>query len=141
MLHKSIIGMVTLLTVVVLAAGCATTAKAPGDKAQIAEMLQQWKAAFVKNDISQIMTFYADDFMSKGRDKAAAVPFLREIMQDGVKNDIRVVVEYATITVNGDTATVLPIALSRREGSNTMQLDLAKKGGRWLIVGMAAKGW
>ena len=139
---KSLLSRVGVcLIAVVLAAGCATTSNGASDKAQISELLAKWKQALLSNNLDQIMSLYSEDFLSSGRDKAAAAPYLKEAMEEGAAKDVRINVEDATIMIKGDKASVLPIALSRRDGANSMRLDLAKENGRWMIVGMEGKRW
>jgi ketosteroid isomerase-like protein len=131
----------TLLPVLVFLAvtDCATVAKAPDDRAQVMAVAQQWKQGLLANDISRVMSFYADTFTSEFGNKAAIKEIMAELGQKMVDEDGRIVLEDTDIVVNGDRASVKPVSIGTRKGAVCRSLYLAKEDGRWLIVEMGRK--
>jgi hypothetical protein len=133
------LGACFCLVVVMSALGCATAGKEHGERVLIAELMGQWKDAFIANDIDRLMALCSDSFGAEGKDKAAAVDELKEMMKEGAANDVRINIADATVTITGDTATAVPVAVCGRTGSDTIRLNFAKENGRWLVAGMATK--
>jgi ketosteroid isomerase-like protein len=108
----------------------------PSDRQQIAALLAQWKDALAAKDIARLMTLYAEDFVSQGRNKAAVAKDVKALTEEAEFQNSVIVVDDATVTIEGEKATVLPISVSGQTGSTTLSLELAKRNGRWLVVGM-----
>jgi len=119
------------------AMGCATVAQTPTDRAQIQLVLDQWKAAAESGDVDRLMSLYADDYNANGQTKADVAKDLASELKDSKSEGLVIIVNVATITIDGNKATAMPIAASSRVGSDSFRFDLAKEQGRWLIVGMA----
>lgn len=126
------------LLVLSLAAGCASLAQ-HRERTAIGQVMQEWKAAFLANDSEGLLRLYSDNFRFEDRDKAAMKDYMAVAMKELNADDGKVIVEYATIDIQGDKALVMPISLSARRGSNTIGLELSKESGRWLVVGMQNK--
>ncbi len=128
-----------LLLAVLAAAGCATTGKAPHDRAQVEALMRQWKQGVLANDIARIMPLYSENFISEGRNKAAIMAYMAEVAERVADQDGRLDIENADILVNGDKASVLPVSIGTRKGAVCTRIDLAREHGRWLIVWMGKK--
>ena len=115
--------------------GCATRGAASDDARQIAVLLDQWKTAYMAKDMNALMRLYADSYAHKGKDKAGIAKAVAEQMQENAAYDVRVNVVDATVTVQGNQATVLPVALSGTAGSDTARLELRKENGHWWVTG------
>jgi ketosteroid isomerase-like protein len=117
------------------AAGCATLGAGSDDARQIAELLDRWKTAYTAKDVEALMRLYADNYAHKGRDKAGIGKEMAGHMQENAPYDVRINVADATVTIDGNKATVMPVALSGTAGSDTARLELTKEEGRWWITG------
>ena len=138
MCNKSILRPAFMFATAALLAlpGCAAF-RNDSDANQIRALLVQWKQAYLANDVPAIMELCADDYAYKGKDKAAAAKMVGEYLNETRSFDTRVNIDDATVTLRGDRATVLPIALSGIAGSDSGKLELIRKDGRWQISGMA----
>ncbi|MBI5091080.1 MAG: hypothetical protein HZB26_01390 [Candidatus Hydrogenedentes bacterium] len=131
--------LVILSVICAMLAGCVTQPPQTKDHADIAGLLAQWKEAFVARDINRLMSLYSENYAANGRNKAAETEALKAEFKGGIEPDALIIVEYATITVDGAKADVAPISISGKTGSASMRLTLAKEDGRWLVVKMADK--
>jgi ketosteroid isomerase-like protein len=118
-----------------MAAGCATRSAASSDARQIAELLDQWKTAYMAKDMGALMRLYPENYAHKGKDKPALTKEIAELMEENAAYDVRVDVVDATVIVQGDKATVMPVALSGTAGSDTIRIELTKENGRWRVTG------
>ncbi len=116
-------------------AGCATFGAGSDDGRQIAEVLDQWKAAYMAKDMGALMRLYPENYAHKGKDKAGVAKEIAEQMEENSSYDVRINVADATVTINGGKATILPIALSGTAGSDTARLELTKEDGHWWVTG------
>lgn len=107
----------------------------PSERQQIVQLLAGWKVALLAGDVPGLLQFYAGD-PAQGNDKSAVAKALREAINDGEVKDAVLLVEDATITIEGEKATVAPIAIGRPNGASTIRLELAKLEGHWLITNM-----
>lgn len=138
MYHHSVIRIFLLLADLAVV-GCATTGKAPDDRAQVLAVMHQWKQGILANDIAQVMSLYSENFTSEGRNKAAIMVVMAETAQRVTDQDGRLDIENADILVNGDRASVMPVSIGTRKGAVCTRIDLAREDERWLIVGMGKK--
>jgi ketosteroid isomerase-like protein len=138
MTYKRLFGAgacVLSVALILAAAGCATFGKTSGDTRQIAKLLDQWKTAYTARDMGALMRLYPDNYAHKGKDKAGIEKAMAGLMEENAPYDVRVNVADATVTIHGDKATVLPVALSGTAGSDTIRLELTKEDGHWRITG------
>ncbi len=126
---------IVAVAVVLAGAGCATLHAASADGRQIRDMLRQWKTACKAQDVQAMMRLYADDYNHKEKNKAGVERVLAEYMKENAPYDVCINIDDATVTVRGNRATVMPIALSGIAGSDTARLELTKRGGLWWITG------
>lgn len=124
-----------------LCAGCATFGGGDDDAALIDAMLHGFEAAFVANDLDQIMSYYSDDFDSPDQgDKAAIREFLGGAIDQGFLEDAEVDRSEAEVNIAGATATVYPVEISAAFGSATLNLGLAKEDAGWKIKSQVIEG-
>ncbi len=126
---------ITATIAIIVTAGCATHGSASGDACQIKALLDQWKTAYTAKDMGALMRLYADDYSHGGKNKAGIAKAIAEQMQENAAYDVRVNVVDATVTLQGNRASVLPVALSGTAGSDTARLELRKDNGRWWVTG------
>ncbi len=136
---SSIVRLSVSLLAFFAAAGCATVAKAPDDRAQVMAVAEQWKQGLLANDVARVMSFYSEKFTSEFGDKTAITEIMTELGQKMVDEDGRIDLENADIVVDGDKASVKPVSIGTRKGAVCRSLYLAKEGGRWVIVEMGRK--
>ena len=136
--HSLIRATLPLLFVLAIA-GCATTGKAPDERAQVLTVMHQWKQGVLANDIAQVMSLYSESFNSEGKNKAAIKVVMAETARRVVDQDGRLNIENADILISGDRASVMPVSIGTRKGAVCARIELAKENGRWLIVGMGKK--
>lgn len=123
------------IAIILAAAGCATPGAASGDARQIREVLRQWKAAYEAQDAQAMMRLYADDYAHKGKDKAGIEKAIAEYWRENEHYEVKVNIDDATVSVQGDRAVVVPIALAGIAGSDSARLALTKEQGLWRITG------
>ena len=134
-----------VMTMVVLLAltGCATNSakrnSTSNDTKQVQCTLQQFKTAYESGNIEQLLALISDQFNAKGADKAKISVELTEMVKEGAADEVKVNVAITDITICGDKATALPIAVCGRRGSDTMHLELAREKLGWRIIGMDDK--
>ena len=128
-----------VLLAVLAAAGCATVAKGPDDRAQVLAVVKQWKQGLLANDISRVMPLYSENVSSEFGDRAEITTIMTELAQRMIDEDGRIDIENADLAVNGDKASVKPISIGTRKGAVCRSLYLAKSDGRWLIVELGRK--
>jgi ketosteroid isomerase-like protein len=118
-------------------AACATLSGESSDKAAIRGVLGQWRSALSANDLDRAMSLYSEQFKSGDMDKAAEAKFLKAAMdEEGFGTTSMIIFEHATIAVKGDRASVIPIAVSGKTGSESLGLDFVRENGQWRICGM-----
>lgn len=138
-------GFVAVLAVAVVA-GCAGMGgpSGPSDQELIESMLAEFEAAFIANDIDQIMAHYSEDFDSPDQgDKQAIREFLGGAIDQGFLEDAEVDRTEAQITMGpaGNTAVVYPVEVAAAFGSATLELTVAKEAdGVWRITDQVIEG-
>ncbi len=133
---RFLLGLYMLVVCAILGlSGCATPGKTSDDSHQIAGVLAQWKTAYEAGDVQAIMRLYADNYAHKGKDKVGIEKEIAEYLKENAAFDVRVNIVDATVTLKGDRATALPIALSGIAGSDTAKLELTKENGCWRVSG------
>lgn len=122
--------------------GCVTPSETHRNRAELDALLGQWKTAMLACDESAVLKCYAPDmvYMTKDRGRDALVKDLREELFKYIREyEGRINLQDATIVLNNDRATVIPVSVSMRNGTNTFALRLKKLNGQWLITEMTAK--
>lgn len=136
---KALLKMSVLALSMVVMAGCASTGgggASDGDVIDgiVAEML----GALEAQDIDKMVSFYSEDFESdQGGDKAATQEFLAGAKEQGFLDGIEVDQSSSETTIDGDKASVGPIDLEGAFGALTLEFDLEKRDGSWIVVYMA----
>jgi ketosteroid isomerase-like protein len=118
-----------------LLAGCASLGKGPSDQEQIQSALAAWKDALEAKNVDNLMALYSENFASDRQNKEGVRRFVQGAIDQGYLDKPVIVVEDATITVEGDKATARPVSLSSPEGSIYLYLEFTKEEGKWLITG------
>ena len=129
----------TALMACVLAAallhGCATCKK-PSNEELIRAQLDALEVALKAKDIEKSLSLIAEDFyQSDLGDKAGVKDMIKMGIDMGYIEDGQLVKENMKIVVTGETATAGPIDATSTPGSVTIQIELKKVKGLWLISG------
>lgn len=127
------VGVVALTVATVI--GCAGTGGGMSDEEQIKSLVDDAMAALQAQDIDAMVAFYSDDFESdQGGGKAEMKTFLEGAKEQGFLEDMQVDMSNMVIEVDGDKATAKPIDLEGAFGALTVEFDLAKRDGQWVIT-------
>lgn len=123
---------VTVMTV----AGCATGGGGGmSDEDIILGIVQSAMEALAAQDIDAMVSGYADDFES---DQGGGITETREFLvgakEQGFLDDIKYSLESLEITVDGSSAKAGPIELEGVFGALTLEFELAKRDGTWLVT-------
>ena len=130
---------VLALAMVTMAAGCASGGGGGASDAEVIDgMVTDMLAALEGQDIDKMVSYYSEDFESdQGGDKAATKEFLAGAKEQGFLEGIEVDSSSSETVVEGDKATVGPIDLEGAFGALTLEFDLEKRNGSWIVVYMA----
>jgi len=122
---------------VMLAAGCATSAKGPTDEELISQRIQEGLAAIKAKNFDAFNGMVSDTFSSGTiGDKEDLVAYLKNADDSGFLDDLEVDLANAKTTVEGDKATVAPVVANGNFGSITLYFDGVKEKGNWMISGL-----
>ena len=128
------------LALVVLAAGCATTAKITPEEA-VAAKVEAFKAAMIAKNLDGMMAVFSEKFEHyEWQDKAGAKDFMSQAIDMGYLDGIEVNTEDKELKIEGSTATVYPVEISGSFGSVTLELVFTDEAGNWMITGLDASG-
>ena len=119
-----------------LVCGCAAIGKGPSDEALLGDLLEQWKAAAIAQDIDALMALFSEDYAGSQGDKYDTKLFLLEGKDMGYLDDMEVVLDSTEITIEGGTATAYPLELKTAMSEFTIKLTLTKESSGWLITSM-----
>lgn len=127
----------SLVLVLVIAAGCATTSKGLSDEEQIKKQMEEGIAnvkakkfeAFEKT-ISE--SFYAGVI----GDKEDLLAYLKNADDMGFLDGIEIDVSEAEIVIEGDKGSVSPVYADGGFGSLGLTFEGAKENGVWMITGL-----
>jgi hypothetical protein len=115
--------------------GGAAAPKPPTDQEMIQQMMIDVMAALTAKDVEKMVSYYADDFTSDNGDKAATTAFLNGAKEQGFLDGIVVKTDAMQINVEGEKAKVGPVNLEGAFGALGLNFDLAKRDGKWFVVG------
>ncbi|MCH7959854.1 MAG: nuclear transport factor 2 family protein [Candidatus Hydrogenedentes bacterium] len=121
---------------VVAMVGCATGGGyGMSDEDTIRGIVQDAMDSLAAGDIDAMMVAYADDFESdQGGGIAETKEFLVGAKEQGFLDDIKYSLESLEITVDGDTAKAGPAELEGVFGALTLEFELTKRDGQWLVT-------
>ncbi len=123
--------------VVVAMVGCASGGGGYGmsDEDVIRGIVQDAMDALAAQDIDTMMVAYADDFESdQGGGIAETKEFLVGAKEQGFLDDVKYSLDALEISVDGDTAKAGPAELEGVFGALTLEFELTKRDGQWLVT-------
>ncbi len=116
-------------------AGCATGGGGPSDEEVITSLVQDAMTALAAQDIDAMTAGYADDFES---DQGGGVEEMREFLkgakEQGFLDGLTTGLDNLEVKVDGDTATAGPLDLEGAFGALTLELELEKRDGTWVVT-------
>jgi hypothetical protein len=125
-------GVVALALVALI--GCAGGG-GKSDEEMIREVVDAAMAGLQAQDIATMTANYADDFKSdQGGGKAEMVEFLNGAKEQGFLDGIKIDSSKMVIAVEGEKATVKPINLEGAFGALTVEFEMQKREGAWVVT-------
>jgi len=105
------------------------------DDQMIKQLVDQAMAALQAGDIAGMTANYAEDFKSdQGGGKAEMVEFLNGAKEQGFLDGIKIDTSKMVIAVDGAKATAKPMNLEGAFGALTVEFNLEKREGKWLVT-------
>ncbi|MFP6583060.1 MAG: hypothetical protein VCD00_10975 [Candidatus Hydrogenedentota bacterium] len=135
---KALLKMSVLALSMVVLTGCASTGGGASDEDVVNGIVAEMMAALAGQDIDKMVSFYSEDFESdQGGDRDATREFLAGAKEQGFLDGIEVDQSSSETSIEGDKASVGPIDLEGAFGALTLEFDLEKRDGSWIVVYMA----
>lgn len=129
-----IMNPVVAVVIVVLAGGCQVGA--PSDEELINWTMTDWKAALTARDLDRLMATYSENYVSaRASGKDSVRERMTRIFDRGWMDNVKVNLENAKTTIDGDKAEFGPVKFNSDEGMFTRQFTLQKEYEAWLLVG------
>ena len=118
----------------VLLGACATTGPSPED--EIATMLGMFHTEQAAGNVDELMVHVSENFTnSQGATKSVMRGLFNAMASQGFFSNLKINEENSEVVVDGDTATVGPIAYETPMGSLTVNYTVAKEpDGVWRIT-------
>ena len=135
MLKMSVMALAVMTMV-----GCASNSEnaGPSDEEQVTAVAQAIGDALKAVDIDAMVSHFADDFSNdEGASKEATTTALKGFADGGFLDDMDVDLSSMEVKVDGDKATAAPMDLEGGFGPISLDLDLEKRDGKWLVVYMS----
>ncbi len=126
---------VGILTAALLC-GCQTLGRGPSDKELVNTTMADWKAALTARDMDKLMAAYSENYASeRGTDKNSVREFMTRVFDEDWMDNIKVNMEDAETTIEGDKAEFGPVEFISDRGTMKIDYTLQKEDGAWRIVG------
>ncbi len=128
---------VMALALVAMGAGCASTGGGMGmsEEDAIKAVISQFETAMTAMDLDAVFALVADDFeMSDGLGKSEYKEFLTQLKDAGQFDGVEMSTADLAVTVEGDTAEAAPFVVSGAFGEATLEFELEKRAGTWLVT-------
>lgn len=123
------------LAILIVALACGCQSSGLTDEKLINTTMTDWKTALTAQDLDKLMATYSDNYAS---DRASGKDAVRErmtkIFEQGWMDNVKVNLEGAAITIDGDKAEFGPVKFTSDEGMFTRQFTLQKESGTWLLI-------
>jgi ketosteroid isomerase-like protein len=113
----------------------------PTDTELINTAMNNWKQAFIDQDIDAIMANYSEDFSSERIEgKEQMQDFLQRAIDDGWLENIDINLEIAQLTITDDTADFTPVEFIGDQGEMEIEFTLKKEDKKtWRIIESAPR--
>ena len=118
-----------------LVCGCQTLGWGPSDKELVNTTMADWKAALAAQDLDKVMATYSENYASeRGDGKESVREFMTRVFDEGWMDNIKVNMESAETTIEGDKAQFGPVEFISDRGTMKIDYTLQKEDGAWRIV-------
>ncbi|MFP6597815.1 MAG: hypothetical protein VCC01_10200 [Candidatus Hydrogenedentota bacterium] len=138
---KALLKMSVLALAMVVISGCASNGGGGGasDKDLVDAIIADQIAALKEQDIDRLAAQYSEDFESdQGGDLAGTKEFINSAIEGGLLDGLEIDLSSMETTFpESGKASVGPVDLEASFGTMTLEFDLEKRDGTWLIVYMA----
>lgn len=104
-----------------------------GEADTILALVKSTMKLLAGQDLDGMMAVYSEDFSSDQGGKADMHEFLIGAKEQGFLDEMEILLDDLAIEVEGDSATVEGIELEGAFGVLTLELELVKNDGNWLI--------
>jgi ketosteroid isomerase-like protein len=127
---------VLALAIVAMGAGCATGGGGGmSDEEAIAAQMAKFQAAMIALDLDSAFVMVADDFeMSDGLGKDEYKEFLTQLKDAGQFDGVEFSTDDLVVVVDGKTAEAGPMLVEGAFGAATLEFELEKRDGEWVVV-------
>lgn len=122
-------------TAIVAMAGCAGGEKGPSDEELVMGVIMDGNVALQEQDIAKATIAYSDDFEWDQGGKEEYVTFLTTAKEGGFLDDMEINTENMVVVVDGVNATAGPIVAVGTFGELTLNFELEKRDGQWVVTG------
>ena len=128
------------LSLVVLPAlwfcGCRTVSPGPSNEQIVKTTMANWKESLIAEDLDKLMAVYSMSYVStRGTGKDSMREFMTKAFESNFMDNVKVNIEDAQVVIEGDKATFAPVVFVSDRGTFTLEYNLQKEDGAWLIVG------
>jgi beta-fructofuranosidase len=124
---------VSLLPVVILSVASVHGGSDPTE--DILAAVRGWAEAQEAGDLAGVLDFYSEDWNEDGATKEDMRKYFERELPKGNFDDQKLVLKYAEVVMDGETATVGPVVLLLGETTITSMFEMRKEdGGRWRLV-------
>jgi len=134
-MRKSVILSLSLVVlVVILVCGCQTAG--PSNEQLVKTTMANWKESLIAEDLDKLMAVYSMSYVStRGTGKDSMREFMIKAFESNFMDNVNVNIEDAQVVIEGDKATFAPVVFVSDRGTFTLEYNLQKEDGAWLIVG------
>jgi len=133
-MKKSFINLSMAVLVAILVCGCQTAG--PSDEQLISTTMDNWKASLMAEDLDKLMAVYSMNYVStRGTGKDSMREFMNKAFESNFMENVQINIEDVKIMIEGDKATFGPVVFVSERGTFTLEYNLQKEDGAWLIVG------
>ena len=123
---------ISILLICLLFPGCMESA---ADRQSMTNTLNEWKAAYVQQDLDKIMSVYSEDYSGQqGEGKTEIRSFLQSFIDSGSFGSTEMDIDDAIIKIKGDTDAVEPITYEGDWGQMRIKNTFKKEGGTWRVI-------
>jgi hypothetical protein len=120
--------------IVALATGCQSSRLY--NKKLINTAMTNWKTALMAQDLDKVVATYSENYTStRGSGKDSVRERITRIFDQGYLDNVKVNLEDAETTIDGDKAKFGPVEFISDRGAFTREYRLQKENGAWLIIG------
>ncbi len=117
-------------------AGCATTGGGMSPVEEVLATMKAYAVAMKANDVDAVVAFFSEDWESDdGATKEVLQDWFQGQADDGIYDDIEIILTDTEVSVDGDTATMGPVGYETPGGTTEYEYEMKKESdGVWRCV-------